>query len=70
MLIEAKHIQKTYKNSRGIRVEAVKDASLRLEEGQTVGLLGSSGSGKSTIGQMLVGQVPPDVEKSSTGGSR
>ena len=60
MLIEAKHIQKTYKNSRGIRVEAVKDASLRLEEGQTVGLLGSSGSGKSTIGQMLVGQFPPD----------
>ena len=60
MLSEAKHIQKTYKNSRGIRVEAVKDASLRLEEGQTVGLLGSSGSGKSTIGQMLVGQFPPD----------
>ena len=60
MLIEAKHIQKTYKNSRGIRVEAVKDASLRLEEGQTVGLLGSIGSGKSTIGQMLVGQFPPD----------
>ena len=56
MLIEAKHMQKAYKNSRGIRVEAVKDASLRLEEGQTVGLLGSSGSGKSTIVQMLVGQ--------------
>ncbi len=60
MLIELKNVKKTYKNRGGIRVEAVKDATMQIGEGQIVGLLGSSGSGKSTIGQMIVGQFPKD----------
>lgn len=60
MLIELRNVKKTYKNNRGIRVEAVKDATLQIGEGEIVGLLGSSGSGKSTIGQMIVGQFVRD----------
>ncbi|MCF0120543.1 MAG: ABC transporter ATP-binding protein [Oscillospiraceae bacterium] len=60
MLIDLKNVKKTYKNSRGIRVEAVKDATLQIDSGEIVGLLGSSGSGKSTIGQIIVGQLQRD----------
>ncbi len=60
MLIELRNVKKTYKNRGGVRVEAVKDASMQIEEGRIVGLLGSSGSGKSTIGQMIAGQFPHD----------
>ena len=60
MLIELRKVKKTYKDRHGIRVEAVKDASMQIGEGKIVGLLGSSGSGKSTIGQMIVGQFPRD----------
>ena len=60
MLIELRNVKKTYKDRHGIRVEAVKDASMQIGEAEIVGLLGSSGSGKSTIGQMIVGQFPRD----------
>lgn len=61
MLIELRKVKKTYKDRHGIKVEAVKDASMQIGEGEIVGLLGSSGSGKSTIGQMIVGQFPHDA---------
>ncbi len=60
MLIELRKVKKTYKDRHGVRVEAVKDASMQIGESEIVGLLGSSGSGKSTIGQMIVGQFPRD----------
>ena len=60
MLIELRNVKKTYKDRHGVRVEAVKDASMQIGESEIVGLLGSSGSGKSTIGQMIVGQFPRD----------
>lgn len=41
------------------RVLAVNDIDLQIEKGETVALLGSSGCGKSTILNMIVGLEPP-----------
>ncbi len=60
MLIETKHLTKIYKSSKhGKRIYAVKDAFLSLCEGETVGLFGESGSGKTTMGLMLSGLSRP-----------
>ncbi|QBX99488.1 ATP-binding cassette domain-containing protein [Rhodophyticola sp. CCM32] len=40
------------------RLQAVKDASIRLEPGKTLGLVGESGSGKSTLARAVIGTVP------------
>lgn len=60
MLIEAKGLKKTYKNDKGVRIEALRNANVAVRENECVGLFGSSGSGKSTIGQIMVGLLPPD----------
>jgi oligopeptide/dipeptide ABC transporter ATP-binding protein len=41
-------------------VEAVKEVSLRLDEGCSLGLVGESGCGKSTLGRMVLGLEKPD----------
>ena len=45
MLIELRKVKKTYKDRHGVKVEAVKDASMQIDKAEVVGLLGSSGSG-------------------------
>jgi ABC-2 type transport system ATP-binding protein len=62
-LIEATHLRKTY----GATV-AVDDLSLRLEEGQVYGLVGSDGAGKTTTIRMLVGALRPDSGEAVVGG--
>ncbi|MGB9777333.1 MAG: dipeptide ABC transporter ATP-binding protein [Anaerolineae bacterium] len=42
------------------QVEAVREATLEIREGEVVALVGETGSGKTTLGQMLVGLLPPD----------
>ncbi|WP_298446752.1 ATP-binding cassette domain-containing protein, partial [Gordonia sp. (in: high G+C Gram-positive bacteria)] len=46
--------------SRAVRGrEIVSDVSLRLEPGETLGLIGPNGSGKSTLLGMLAGLIRP-----------
>mgnify|MGYP002520163014 FL=1 len=47
-MIELKHLSKTYHSSAGT-VEALKDISLTIADGEIFGVIGLSGAGKSTL---------------------
>ncbi len=44
----------------GMRLTAVSDASLSLDEGETLAIVGESGSGKSSLVRAILGLVPAD----------
>ncbi|HBK68783.1 MAG TPA: macrolide ABC transporter ATP-binding protein [Firmicutes bacterium] len=52
MLIKADHLRKVYKMGT-IKVEALKEASFQITEGEFVAIIGPSGSGKSTLMHIL-----------------
>ncbi|CAH2213598.1 ABC transporter ATP-binding protein [Tepidibacter aestuarii] len=51
-MIEVKNLEKVYQNG-DIKVPALKNISLTIEEGEFVAIMGSSGSGKSTFMNIL-----------------
>jgi ABC-2 type transport system ATP-binding protein len=53
--IELEHIVKTFKGQ-----EVVKDTTLSLEHGQTYGITGVNGSGKTVLMKMICGLLVPD----------
>jgi peptide/nickel transport system ATP-binding protein len=56
-IFTAEHITKTFGHGKG-EVQAVKDASFVLEQGQITTIVGESGSGKSTMARMVLGLMP------------
>ena len=56
-IYSAEHITKTFGHGKN-RVQAVKDVSFELQEGQVTCIVGESGSGKSTIARMVLGLMP------------
>lgn len=48
-LLEVKHLKKYFNTKNGL-LHAVDDVSFDIERGETLGLVGESGCGKSTIG--------------------
>ena len=56
MLIEIIDLKKRY-HSRGSWI--VDSVSFHIDRGETVGIMGESGSGKSTIGQIVAGLYAP-----------
>ncbi len=65
-LIEARDIVRRYHMRRGVfggavEVRAVDGVSLRIQRGETLGLVGESGCGKSTTARMLLGMETPDA---------
>ena len=57
-LLEVKDLVKTYQGKSG-PVHAVRGISFRVNEGQSVGLVGESGCGKSTTSEILVRLLDP-----------
>ncbi len=50
-------------------VEALRDVTLHIEPGETVGLIGRNGAGKSSTLRVLAGIVPPDQGRVRCGGT-
>ncbi|MFT8319943.1 MAG: ABC transporter ATP-binding protein [Bacillus sp. (in: firmicutes)] len=64
-LVEIRNLQKVYgrKSKFSVfpsnEVAAVKDVSFSIKKGETFGLIGSSGSGKTTVGRLLLRLIEP-----------
>ena len=56
-LIETKHLKKYFDTPRG-KLHAVDDISISIERGKTLGIVGESGCGKTTLGRVLLRLIP------------
>ena len=62
-LLAARNLRKAYASGGIVRrsyVQVIDDVSLDVREGESVGLVGSTGAGKSTLGMLLVRLLEPD----------
>lgn len=61
-MIRIEKVSKSFK--KGIlakaKTKAVREVSLEIKRGQTIGIVGNSGCGKTTLSRMLMGILPPD----------
>ena len=55
MPIELKNVNYCYSEDSAYKVQALKDVNLTIEDGQFIGIIGHTGSGKSTLIQHLNG---------------
>ena len=65
IVLHADRVGKTYRLDPGLmsrprQIEAVRDVSVSLAQGETLGLIGESGCGKSTLSRLLLGLEAPD----------
>lgn len=51
-IIETRHLTKYFKTQRGL-LHAVEDVNIKIDEGRTIGVVGESGCGKTTLGRMI-----------------
>lgn len=63
-VVAVRDLTKVFKTGRGIgrsarRFTAVDDVSLDLRDGETLGIVGASGSGKTTVARMIAGLLKP-----------
>ena len=59
-VLEVRDLSLTYQIRQG-EVEAVQDVSFDLARGQSLGLVGESGCGKSSVGNCLMGLLPDNA---------
>ena len=58
-LVQVKHLCKYFKVGRHAELKAVDDVSFDIYKGETVGLVGESGCGKSTTGRCMIRLYEP-----------
>lgn len=73
-MLEVNHLQKTYGGNKSLffksnKVQAVQDVSFSIQKGETFGLIGESGSGKTTIGRMILRLIEPTAGSISYNGN-
>ena len=62
-LVQVEHLKKYFQVGRGKVLHAVDDVTFSIPKGTTLGLVGESGCGKTTVGRTLVGLYQPDGGK-------
>ena len=62
-MIEFSHVSFAYEPGK----EVIRDLSFRLEDGESVGLIGANGAGKSTVMKLLLGLVSGEGEITADG---
>ena len=60
LILEVKHVTKTYPSEDGRSLIANNDINLNLYRGKTLGVVGESGCGKSTLMRIVVALEKPD----------
>lgn len=68
MLIETRNLTHIYMPGTPFQVEALKEVSLGIERGEFVGIIGETGSGKSTLVQHFNGLLKPNSGRFSLKG--
>ena len=63
MSIKVKNVNYTYSEGTAYEMHALKNINLEIPDGQFVGLIGHTGSGKSTLTQHLNGSDKGDQRK-------
>lgn len=69
-LMRLESVEKIFRQRSGRNVHAVNGVTFEIEAGETLGLIGESGSGKSTVARLALGLIEPDsgtVEFNGTG---
>lgn len=59
-ILRVEDVHKSFQRRGGPVVRAVNGISFAIEEGESLGLIGESGSGKSTAGRLVLGLLTPD----------
>ena len=60
MPITADHLTYVYGGNKNLKTTAVDDISVSIDDGQFIGLIGHTGSGKTTFLQLLSGLIKPE----------
>lgn len=68
-MIEFESVTKIYKSLLGRSVTAVEDFSLRVAEGEVLGIAGPNGAGKSTLISLVLGYIRPTKGKVTIAGT-
>lgn len=58
-LLEVYNLKKYFSVGKGATLKAVDDVSFGIKKGETLGLVGESGCGKTTCGRTIIGIYPP-----------